>query len=263
MAAPQTQELSGRVAVITGGGGELGLALAQGFVAAGARVALLDIKPALAHARRWARAREDQALALRCDITREAEVRRAFAAAARRWRRLDILVNNAGIEGPTAPARRMSLREWEETLAVNLTGAFLCAREAARRMKRGGAIVQIGSVAGRIAYPLRLPYAVSKCALEGLTRTLAAELGPRNIRVNLVAPGPIAGVRMERVIRQRARATGRRADAVRAGYLEATTLKSMVAPEDVVKAVLFLCARGAYVSGQTIEVSSGWIGGPL
>jgi NAD(P)-dependent dehydrogenase (short-subunit alcohol dehydrogenase family) len=263
MAAPHTGELAGRVAVITGGGGELGRALAEGFTHAGARVALLDVEPALSRARRWARTLEDQALALRCDITRENEVRRAFAAVARRWRRLDFVLNNAGIEGPTTPAAKISRRQWEQTLAVNLTGAFLCAREAARRMKRGGGIIQIGSVAGRIAYPLRLPYAVSKCALEGLTRTLAAELGPQNIRVNLVAPGPIAGERMERVIRQRARATGRSAEAVRASYLEATTLKKMVDPENVVRTVLFLCARGTYLSGQTIEVSSGWVGGRL
>jgi NAD(P)-dependent dehydrogenase (short-subunit alcohol dehydrogenase family) len=86
---------------------------------------------------------------------------------------------------------------------VNLTGAFLCAREAVPLMRgRGAAIIQIGSVAGRIAYSLRLPYAVSKAALEALTRGLAAELGRYRIRVNLIAPGPIAGARMDRIIRK-------------------------------------------------------------
>ena len=248
------------VAVITGGGGELGRALAKGLAAEGTRIVLLDVPPALRRAHALVRHALANGMALRCDVTRETEIRRAFQSIRRHWGRIDILINNAGIEGSTRPAEKVSSRDWERTLSVNLTGAFLCAREAVPLMKReGGSIVQIGSVAGRIAYPLRLPYAVSKAALQSLTRGLAVELGCYNIRVNLVAPGPVAGARMERVIRQRASATGRSERTVRQGYLRASALRKMVAADDVVRMVAFLCSPdAAYITGQTVEVSAGW-----
>ncbi len=248
------------VAVITGGGGELGRALAKGFAAEGAQTVLLDVPPALHRAQAIIRRLRANGLAVRCDLTREADVRRAFRRIRHRWGRVDILVNNAGIQGPTRIVEKVSLGDWERTLSVNLTGAFLCAREAAPLMRRdGGSIIQIGSVAGRIAYPLRLPYAVSKAGLEALTRGLAVELGRYNIRANLVAPGPIAGARMGRVIRKRAKATGRSERAVRQSYMQASSLGRMVAVDDVVRMVLFLCSSAAaHITGQTMEVSAGW-----
>jgi len=257
------------VAVISGGGGELGRALAAAFLEAEARVALLDIPPAISEARRLARTLAPAALAIATDVTREAQVRRAFAQVRGRWGQLDFVINNAGVEGPTAPVEKIRRRDWDQTLAANLTGAFLCAREAAHGWKRqptarGGCLIQIGSVAGRIAYPLRLPYAASKAALEALTRTLAVELGPHSIRVNLVAPGPIAGARMERIIRRRARALGESPARVRAGYLRATSLGRMVTYEEVAKLVLYLCSPAAAgITGQTIEASAGWVAGSV
>jgi NAD(P)-dependent dehydrogenase (short-subunit alcohol dehydrogenase family) len=109
----------------------------------------------------------------RATVRRQPRARRAPGVSKHRraLRAVDLLINNAGIEGPTRPAEAISLSDWERTLLVNLTGAFLCTRECFTLMRgRGGAIIQIGSVAGRIAYPLRLPYAVSKAALEALTR---------------------------------------------------------------------------------------------
>lgn len=219
-----------RVAVITGGGGDLGRALAKAFAAEGARLVLLDIPPALQRAVALCRQLGADSCALRCDVSRESNVRHAFRSIGQRCGQIDFLINNAGIEGPTRLAEAISLSDWERTLQVNLTGAFLCAREAVPLMRgRGGAIIQIGSVAGRIvAYSLRLPYAVSKAALEALTRGLAAELGRYRIRVNLVAPGPIAGARMDRVIRKRARAMGRSESAVRESYERASCLERMV-----------------------------------
>lgn len=248
------------VAVLTGGGGELGRALAKGFAAEGARVVLLDVPPALHQAQALVRHLRSNNLALHCDLTREIDVSRAFQSIRHRCGRIDILVNNAGIEGPTRVAEKVSPRDWKHTLKINLTGAFLCVREAVPLMRRnGGSIVQIGSVAGRIAYPLRLPYAVSKAALEALTRGLAVELGRYNIRANLVAPGPIAGARMGRVIRKRAKATGRSERAVRQSYMQASSLGRMVAVDDVVHMVLFLCSSAAaHITGQTMEVSAGW-----
>ena len=262
----RTAELRGCVAVITGGGGELGLALGEGFARRGGQVALFDLAPALPRAGKLGRRFPGQVLAIRCDVTRPGDVRRAFGRVRRRWRRLDFLINNAGIEGPTAHLVKIPWASWERTLRVNLTGAFLCAREAAGGLRRGGggSIVQIGSVAGRIAYPLRSPYAASKAALESLTRTLAVELGPQGIRVNLVAPGPLAGERMERLICKRARASGQSERGVREGYLQAMVSGRFIPPAEVVRVVLFLCSpQAGNITGQTVEVSGGWIGGSL
>ena len=139
---------------------------------------------------------------LSADLRVEREVRRAAGAVAERFGRIDILVNNAGIAGPTAPVARLSQRSWQEVLDINLTAQFLCARECLKHMprSRGGCIVNLASVAGRMAYPLRAPYAVSKWGLIGFTVTLAQEVGRRNIRVNAVSPGPVEGPRMENVI---------------------------------------------------------------
>ncbi|MFQ5927745.1 MAG: SDR family oxidoreductase [Terriglobia bacterium] len=254
-------DLIGQVAVITGAGGELGRPLAEGLAAAGARVALLDVGAGYRAADRLARGWGSRGVALRVDITSEAQVRRGFRALLRRWARLDTLINNAGITGPTAPFEKIARPDWERILAVNLTGAFLCAREAARVMKRqrSGHILQIASVAGKIAYPLRLPYACSKWALIGFTQTLAQELGPDNIRVNAICPGPVAGAAMERIIQARARALRTNEGAVRRRYLRALALGRMATPTDVVAAVLFLCSPSARnITGQALDVSAGW-----
>lgn len=247
--------------MITGAGGNLGRALAEGLAGAGTCVALVDVGAGFRAAERLVRGLGSGALALRTDITSEAQVRRSFRAVLRRWGRLDILINNAGITGPTAPVEKVARQDWEQVLGVNLTGAFLCAREAVRVMKRQrrGQILQISSVAGKIAYPLRLPYACSKWALIGFTQTLAQELGPDHIRVNAVCPGPVAGEAMERILRARARALGTSARAVRRRYLRALALGRMATPADVVAAVLFLCSPAARnITGQALDVSAGW-----
>src|SRR5439155_24241851 len=125
--------------------------------------------------------------------------------------RVDILINNAGISGPTALAVNISRAEWDEMMAVNLTGPFLFSKAVLPAMmeRQSGKIINISSVAGKIAYPLRSPYAVSKWGLIGLTRTLAQELGQYNIQVNSICPGPVAGERMQKIIERRAQELNR------------------------------------------------------
>jgi NAD(P)-dependent dehydrogenase (short-subunit alcohol dehydrogenase family) len=250
------------IAVITAGGSHLGAALACGLAAEGARVALLDGERG--HRRSQAvlrRVGPDHHIAIRCRVDREEDIRRAFGAVVSKWGRIDILVNNAQVEGPTCRAERISRKEWEETIRMNLTGAFLCAREAIPLMNAdGGSIVQIGSVGGRMAYTLRLPYSVSIAALGQLTRVLAAELGPRSIRVNSVLAGPIVGPMVDEVVRRRARVLGRSEAAVRNTYRRASVMGKMVSLADVVSLVCFVCSpAGSHITGQTLEVSAGWM----
>jgi NAD(P)-dependent dehydrogenase (short-subunit alcohol dehydrogenase family) len=125
--------------------------------------------------------------------------------------------------------------------------------------RRSGKIINISSVAGKIAYPLRAPYAVSKWGLIGLTKTLAKELGPFHIQVNAVCPGPVEGKRMETVIRNRARQEGRSIQEVEADFLQASALGRMVEEDDIASLVLFLASPlGNNITGEAIDVTAGF-----
>src|SRR5262249_37416268 len=144
------------------------------------------------------------------DVSDEDQVNAMTARVLKEFKRIDILVNNAGIVGPTAPITGISRADWDEVMAVNLTGAFLCSKAAIPDMttRRSGKIIHISSIAGKIAYPLRSPYSVSKWGMIGLMRTMALELGSYNIQVNVICPGPVEGERIRRVIKQRAEELG-------------------------------------------------------
>jgi NAD(P)-dependent dehydrogenase (short-subunit alcohol dehydrogenase family) len=172
-----------------------------------------------------------------------------------------VLVNNAGIIGPTAPVAQVRRADWDEVLGVNLTGAFLCARAVLPDMtaRRSGRIINIASIAGKMAYALRSPYAVSKWGLIGLTLTLAKECGPYNIQVNAVCPGPVSGERMRGIISRRAAELGQTVDEVERAYVGAAALGRMVEAEDVAAMVTFLASpAGRNITGQALDVTAGY-----
>jgi len=255
-------KLEHQVAIVTGGGRGIGRAIALRLAAEGAAVTVAgtggDHLQATAED---IHARGGRALVSITDVADEPRVERMVAATLDQFGRIDILVNNAGVTGPTAPVTSVSLEDWERTLAVNLSGAFLCAKHALPHLirQRSGRIVNITSVAGQMGYALRAPYAASKWGMIGLTRTLALEAGEHGITVNAVAPGPVAGERMTRVIERRAAELGRSAEEVTNAYLEPTALKRMAEPEDVAATVLFLVSGEARsITGETVTVSSGF-----
>jgi NAD(P)-dependent dehydrogenase (short-subunit alcohol dehydrogenase family) len=254
--------LSDKVAIVTGAGGEIGRAIASGLWKAGARVVWVG---------RHAAAMEQLARELsedgerwhvvRADVRREEDVRRIVRAALRRFGPIDILINNAGVRGPTAPAVKLPRKAWEAVLETNLTSPFLCARECLKHMqpRRQGQIINISSIAGRMAYPLRASYASSKWGLIGLTLTLAQEAGAWNVQVNAICPGPVDGRVMEEVIARRARVAHAPVRTVRQQFLRPAALGRMVSPDDVSETVLFLCSPAARnITGQVIEVSAGF-----
>jgi NAD(P)-dependent dehydrogenase (short-subunit alcohol dehydrogenase family) len=176
---------------------------------------------------------------------------------------VDILVNNSGIAGPTKLAPDITAEEWHETIEVNLTGAFYCAKHAAAAMMKqggGGAIVNISSVAGRIGYAMRTPYAASKWGMIGLNHSLAAELGPHGIRVNCVCPGAVQGPRIDAVIAARAQAAGVPEEAVAKQMSSGVPLGRMVTAEEVSRAVLFFASErdASGVTGQAFTVDGGF-----
>jgi NAD(P)-dependent dehydrogenase (short-subunit alcohol dehydrogenase family) len=197
--------IEGKRVLVTAGGRNIGRAIAARFVSLGARVHVCDVdEAALADL-----AAGDPALkGVRADVSDEAQVARLFETVLAAEGGLDVLVNNAGISGPIGYLEDMSYADWRHCLAVNLDGGFLCLRQAIPAMKRQGrgCVVNITSTAGHLGYPLRTPYASAKWALVGLTKSLAAELGPFGIRVNAVAPGSVESERMSGVIAREAAA---------------------------------------------------------
>ena len=247
--------LDGDVAVVTGGGAGLGRAFAEAFARAGATVAVLDRNRAAAGATADGIVREGgSAAAYGADVARETEVEAAIGAVVERHGRLDILVNNAGI-AIRKPTVDLSLDDWQTVLDVNLTGVFLCARAAGRRMlaSGGGRIVNVASIMGLSGgglYP-NISYQSTKGALVNLTRALAVEWARQGIRVNAVAP---TWVRTDFT-----RSLLDRPDLV--GEIERMTPMGRLAePADVVGPVLFLASRAsAMVTGHTLPVDGGFL----
>jgi NAD(P)-dependent dehydrogenase (short-subunit alcohol dehydrogenase family) len=186
--------LEGRVALVTGASRGLGQAFAGALAEAGADLVLACRHlPELAGTEAQVRAHGRQALALEADIRREEAVRALVGRAVERFGRIDVLVNNAGTERQNLPPEQTSLESWKEVLDVNLNGQFLCAREVGKVMipRRAGKIINLASISGQIVnrYFHGGSYDVSKAAVVGLTKALAAEWAPYNINVIALAPG--------------------------------------------------------------------------
>ena len=248
--------LTNQVVLVTGAARGLGYEISRALLAAGAQVALMGPNRDTI----TAAAAELGGIAMPGSVTSEEDVAAVFAAIRDRFGRLDILVNNAGIGGPAAPVEAVTRAQWDEVMDINLTGAFLCAKEAVKMMKpvKRGKIINISSMAGRIGYALRSPYGASKWGMIGFSRALAAELGPHNVCVNAILPGAVEGDRIDRVIRDRAAAMGVEESAVRRDYVAAAALKRMVRASDISNMVLHLCGEaGDNITGQAIEISAG------
>ena len=179
-----------------------------------------------------------------------------------RWGCIDVLVNNSGIGGPSAPLWEVQPADWEQTFAVNVTGVFLCCQAMVPSMieRRSGSIINIGSITGKRPLLNRTAYAASKAALIGLTRTLAVEAGPHQIRVNLVSPGFVEGERIEWVFEQQAAQQGRPVDAVRSAAEQMTPLRRLVTAADVARTVVSLASDdSAGITGDDVNVTAGLV----
>ncbi len=239
--------------VITAGASGIGAAIAAGFAEADAKVMICDIDQA---ALDCFAAGHPGVLTKWADVSNESAVEALMNEARQRFGGLDVLVNNAGISGPTGKIDDLKIADIRGTFDVDVMGQFLMVRLAAPLLRESaGAIVNIGSVAGRFGYALRTPYAAAKWAIVGLTASLAKELGPDGVRVNAILPGVVRGPRMENVIRARAEREAISYQEMEARYLSNISLRRMVGPEDVAAMALFLCSpAGANISGQAISV---------
>ena len=247
-------DLSGRVAIVTGGASGIGLSAVRLFAQCGARVALNDLpdNPALARQVDNLKKQGLDVLAAPGDVGKPDEARHMVNDAVRSMGRLDYLINNAGggfTEQAIPPSDLDSLSDdfWDRILDVNLKGAFRCTHAASDHLRRArGAVVNNASTAGLgINQGSSIVYAASKAALSNLTRGLAKAMGPC-VRVNAVAPGHIATPRTDRLGEEhRQRSVSR------------TALQRAGTSEEVAEVMLFLCAGAGYVTGQTLVVDGG------
>ena len=244
-------DLSGRSALVTGGSRGIGRAAAEILVAAGARVAINYRKTdsAADDFVRTVRASGGEAVALAGDVANPLEARQLVTDVIAAWGNLDILVNNAGI-WEEAPAGSGDVDVWDRTLAINARGAHLVTDAAIPHLERGrGAVVFVSSTAGQRGEARHAAYAASKGALISYTKSLAAELGPRGIRVNCVAPGWVVTDATARTLSDPEK---------RAEIERSIPLGRVAAPADVAGAILFLVSDLArHVQGEVLNVNGG------
>lgn len=253
--------LRGKVAVVTGAGRGIGRAIALAFAQEGADLVLAarsvdKLNEVAAEIQAGGR----QALVVPTDVTSEASIGNLRDRTLEHFGRVDILVNNSGVGGPAAPLWEIDPQDWDETFAVNVRGVYLCCRAFLPAMvaRRSGVIINIGSMTGKRPLVNRTPYAASKLAVVGLTRTLAWEVGPYGIRVNVISPGPVEGERIEWVVRRLAEARGVSVAEARRSLTEASPLGRFVLADEVARAAVFLASdMASAITGEDLNVSAG------
>jgi NAD(P)-dependent dehydrogenase (short-subunit alcohol dehydrogenase family) len=248
------KSISDKRVLVTAGAAGIGRRIAERFADQGARVHICDVGEGALAAFRKANPKIGTTIA---DVADESAVDRLFDDAKKSLGGLDVLVNNAGIAGPTAKIEEIAPSDWKRTIAINITGQFLCARRAVPLLKAqgGGSIINLSSVAGRLGFKMRTPYSASKWAVVGFTQSLAIETGPDNIRVNAILPGVVEGERINRVISAKAEAMGISFDEMRDELLEMVSLRRMVTADDIASMALFLVSdAGRNISGQPLSV---------
>ena len=252
--------MSTRVAAVTGANRGIGRAIAVALAADGFTVAASARDPAsLADTVGQAGKAGGTAVPLACDVRDEASVA-AMAAGAQALGPVHAVVANAGVAGPTRPLHEITLEDWRDTLATDLDGVFLTFRAFIPAMieRRGGSLIAISSMTGKRPLHGRTPYAAAKMGVIGLVRTLATELGPYRIRVNSVCPGPVAGPRIDEVIRQQAAVRGITEEQARAAFAGASPLGRLVEAGEVAAACVFLASDdSAAVTGEDLNVAAG------
>ncbi len=247
-------DFRGQRVVVTAAASGIGRVIAQAFHERGAKVAICDVD----------RARLDNAgielpnaFVQAADVADPAQVAAFFRSVETALGGVDVLVNNAGIAGPTANVEDVEDEALAQTLDVNVSSQFYCARHVVPGMKarRHGTILNLSSIAGRLGFTMRSPYAASKWAVIGFTKSLAVELGEHEICVNAILPGHVRTDRFDRVVAAKAKAIGLDAEAMRRQYLDVVSLKRNVEMADIANMALYLASPfGRNITGQAISV---------
>jgi len=250
----RAEGVSGKAVLVTAGASGIGLAIAQRFVEAGARVAVTDIDEA---ALDQIGSRVPAINAVQADMGARPSVTEAIAKATGLIGEIEVLVNNAGIGGPRAAIEDIDAADWQRSLDVNLSGALYSMQAIIPAMKtRGaGAIINVSSTAQRTALPYRTPYVVTKAALAALAHNAARELGPHGIRVNTILPGLINNERGRRLLERVAEADGRSLEAVTDEARRYISMRTVIEEHEIGDMAVFLASdAAAHVTAQEISV---------
>ncbi|HKB13007.1 MAG TPA: SDR family NAD(P)-dependent oxidoreductase [Vicinamibacterales bacterium] len=253
--------LDGRVAIVTGASKGIGRVMSRMFAREGARVVCAARSESLVGETAALIADAGgSAIAVAADAATEAGAQAIVDSGMNAFGRIDTLVNNAGDGGPTKAVQDYTLDDWYYTVNSCLTSAFLCTHCAVPAMIAAGrgAIVNIASMAGRRGLAYRVGYCSAKAGQIGMTYGLALELGRHNITVNAIAPGAVAGDRIDRVIQAQAEVRGVDVERMRASFVERSPLRRMSTADDISELAAFLCSDLARnISGQCIPVTAG------
>jgi len=240
--------------IITAAGSGIGRAIAECFQAQGDHVFICDILNTAVTETIAANHNIDGVVA---DVGRPEEMEYFIKTAVKKMGGVDVLINNAGIGGPRALVEDITYEEWDATIRINLSGMFYCIKQVTPLMKaqRNGCIINISTGSTRTGLPNRLPYVVSKEGVNGMTRTLARELGPFNIRCNAILPGTVQGKRGDKIIADVAQDKGISPQQAKADSLRYISLRTDIAPSEIGDMACFLASEKAkHVSGQLIGV---------
>jgi NAD(P)-dependent dehydrogenase (short-subunit alcohol dehydrogenase family) len=254
--------LENKVAIVTGAGRGIGRAIARSFAEEGAAVVVAArTENEIRQVASEIEGSGGHAAAVVADVGREPDCEKIVQAARRAFGTVDILVNNAATYGPVQPVEKISAREWDEVMAVNLRSAFLLSALVLPEMckRRSGTILNITSAAAKSAFSLNGPYAASKAALIALTRTLAAEAGEKGVRVNALSPGPVPDTKMSAELR-RGLASIQNTDekVILEQMSQRTLLRRAQTPQEIASAAVFLVSdQASAITGQTVNADGG------
>ena len=251
------QSLKNKRIIISAGASGIGLATAKVCLARGAYVYLCDIDSKSLNKLNKHPLKNKRLFAYLCDASNEYQVSHFIKKIKKKTKKIDALINNVGVAGPTGTLDKLKSKEWEKTLHVDITSHFYFTKQSIPLLKKSkfGSIINISSTAGILGFPLRTPYAASKWAIIGVTKSLAMELGRFNIRVNAVCPGTIKGDRMKRVIRDKAKFKKISYKLVEKEFISMSSMKKWILEEDIAKMCAFLISdESTKVSGQVIAV---------
>jgi NAD(P)-dependent dehydrogenase (short-subunit alcohol dehydrogenase family) len=249
--------LQNKKVIISAGASGIGWATAKVCISRGAQVFLCDINGKLINRINKNTKYKNKIFAYECDASNESNVINFFSKVLKKNKKIDALINNVGIAGPTGTLEKLNSEEWEKTLRVNVVSHFYFTKQAIPILKKnkGGSIINLSSGAGIMGFPLRSPYAASKWAIVGLTKTLAMELGKSKIRVNAICPGTIKGDRMKRIVRDKAKFLKVSQKMVEKDFVSMASMNSWVYEEDIGKMCAFLISDDSKrISGQIIGV---------
>ena len=249
--------LKNKIIIISAGASGIGLATAKICLSRGAFVYICDIDIKSLSKLNKNPLKDKRLFTYKCDASNEDDVINFFKKIKKKTKKIDSLINNVGISGPTGTLDKLKSKDWEKTIQVDINSHFYFTKQAIPLIKKSknGSIINISSTAGILGFPLRTPYAASKWAIVGITKSLAMELGKFNIRVNAVCPGTIKGKRMKRVIKEKAKFMKKNPKNIEKDFVSMSSMKQWILEEDIGKMCSFLISDdSSKVSGQVISV---------